>query len=299
MTHPAGAIGPNDAEAGASNLPNAERYPHAQMAEIIKRKPCEYLDREGHRGAGCLLEFEVNGGPGGSNRIYCDNCQVLAARHRSRKSYAKSPEASKKRGKARRRKIAEADGRDYRPMDTLQSCLYLDRAGKPGPNCIGMFKPKTGIQIYCDNCRPLAINKRQGAAAVAQYHADKEQFDIGGDPEACARHEQRLKRGKKSAAAYNKRLHDQIAEAKRQNALRPTDWFEKPIEYRIVGDALISREGHMGNQELADRLDASRILKCPYAATWKIALSRPGRAANFVSDVRKWMRRPGRTLIAK
>jgi len=92
---------------------------------------------------------------------------------------------------------------------------------------------------------------------------------------------------------------DQIAEAKRLKALRPTDWFEKPIEYRIIGDLLISREGHMGNRELAERLDASRILKCPYAATWKIALSRPGRATNFVSDVRKWMQRPGRTLTAK
>ena len=82
-------------------------------------------------------------------------------------------------------------------------------------------------------------------------------------------------------------------------AARPADWMKKPIEYRIIGGELTSIDGQMGNRELAQRLDLSRIIKCPYASTWTIALSGAGRAANYISDIRKWMKRPGKTLTTK
>jgi hypothetical protein len=257
------------------------------------RKQCEYRDREGHRGIGCLLEFEPNAGPGGSNRKHCDVCQKLKARDRGAAYVSSYPEKHRKRNRDQRQKAAEAAGRVYRPMDELRVCLYRDRAGNPGPNCIGMFKPRTGGQIFCDKCRPLAINKRQSAAATAQYHADKEQFDIGGDSEACARHKQRLKQGKKSAAAYHERQRLELAALRAQK--RPADWSEKPIEWRIIATELFCQETYMSNQELAERLDGSRIVTCPktYGESWEIALGRSGKAIaiNYISDIRKWANR--------
>jgi hypothetical protein len=200
------------------------------------KRPCEYRDREGNRGAGCLLEFELNGGQGGSNRRHCDACQKLAARDRGAAYVTAHPEKYRKSCRDQRQKAAEAAGRDYRPMDELQPCLYRDRAKKPGPNCIGMFKPKTGGQIFCDNCRPLAVNKRQSAAAAVHYRADKVQFVIGGDPEACARHKRRLERGKKSAAAYHERQRAELAALRKQAVFGKI--FEKlknkPVSWRLI-----------------------------------------------------------------
>jgi DNA-directed RNA polymerase specialized sigma24 family protein len=80
---------------------------------------------------------------------------------------------------------------------------------------------------------------------------------------------------------------------------RPDDWDDVPIEWRIVGGELLSRKEYMSNEELAERLDGSRILRCPYATNWKTALTRPSRAANFISEVRAWVNRPGRSLRKK
>ena len=82
-------------------------------------------------------------------------------------------------------------------------------------------------------------------------------------------------------------------------AARPDDWDDAPIEWRIIGGELLSRKVYMSNDELAERLDGSRILRCPYANDWKTAVSRPGRAANFISEVRAWVNRPGRSLRKK
>jgi hypothetical protein len=85
-----------------------------------------------------------------------------------------------------------------------------------------------------------------------------------------------------------------------KKAWRPADWDEKPIEWRIIGTELLSRESYMSNEELAGRLDTSRIKMCPYAATWSIALARSdGAAIKLVSKVRKWVNRPGRTPAEK
>jgi hypothetical protein len=83
-------------------------------------------------------------------------------------------------------------------------------------------------------------------------------------------------------------------------ASRPADWSKKTIEYRIIATELLSSEGYMSNEELGERLDASRILRCPYAETWKIALtSSAGAAVQLVYKVRKWVSRPGRTPAEK
>jgi hypothetical protein len=79
--------------------------------------------------------------------------------------------------------------------------------------------------------------------------------------------------------------------SKLASAWRPVDWWDKPTDYRILATELMARDG-MTNRELAERLDGSRILKCPYAATWKDALSTRGFLL-LVNNVRKWIKRQG------
>ena len=79
--------------------------------------------------------------------------------------------------------------------------------------------------------------------------------------------------------------------SKLATAWRPVDWWDKPTDYRILATELMARDG-MTNRELAERLDGSRILKCPYAATWKDALSTRGFLL-LVNNVRKWIKRQG------
>ncbi len=80
----------------------------------------------------------------------------------------------------------------------------------------------------------------------------------------------------------------------------PTDWKEKSIEWRIIGTELLLQSNHIGNEEVGRRLDKSRILRCPYADTWEIALSSDPKtkslaATKLVGYVRKWVDRPGKT----
>jgi hypothetical protein len=80
--------------------------------------------------------------------------------------------------------------------------------------------------------------------------------------------------------------------ARRAARWRPLDWNDKPIEWRIIGNELLSQRAYMNNDELADRLDTSRILKCPYALIWKDALNTRGFLL-LVNKVRKWVKRQG------
>jgi hypothetical protein len=188
------------------------------------KRPCKYLDREGNRGAGCLLEFELNGGQGGSNRRHCDNCQKLAAKDRSAAHRAsEDPQKRNNRQRDRRRKIARAAGRGYRTMKSMQPCKYRDSEGNPSKTCRGKFTPRSGIQIYCENCRPLARRDRQKVAALALYHADAKEYKAGRRGKAFARHEARLKRGRKSAANFHGRLRAQLARIKNG------DYVLKPV----------------------------------------------------------------------
>jgi hypothetical protein len=80
--------------------------------------------------------------------------------------------------------------------------------------------------------------------------------------------------------------------AKLAEAWRPDDWREKPLEWRIIGNELLSRPGYMSNVELAKRLDQARASFCPYGETWleSVALQE---CVKFINKIRKWVQRPG------
>jgi hypothetical protein len=65
-------------------------------------------------------------------------------------------------------------------------------------------------------------------------------------------------------------------------AWRPADWYDRPIDWRIIGTELLSKPS-MSNRELGKRLDSSRLIKCPYATTWEIGLTRDGPGPNYVT----------------
>jgi hypothetical protein len=197
------------------------------------RKACEYRDREGNLSAGCLLEFEPNAGRGGSNRKHCDVCKTLAARDRGAAHVSRHSERHSKRNRDQRRRAAEDDGRVYRPMDRLQPCLYLDRAGKPGPHCLREFTPKTGGQIYCDNCRPLARRDRQAKAALQLYRDLKAQRKAG---EASPGYEKRLQWGRTSAANYHERQRKLATQGKILAAVASMNSLRQKIAMALLID---------------------------------------------------------------
>lgn len=90
------------------------------------------------------------------------------------------------------------------------------------------------------------------------------------------------------------------AAKRRQVAWRPSDWTNKPIEWRIIGTELLVHD-YISNEELGALLDASRILTCPkkYGERWGAALS-PDKGTNskaateLVRQIRLWVRKPGR-----
>ena len=85
-----------------------------------------------------------------------------------------------------------------------------------------------------------------------------------------------------------------------RGAQRPKDWWDKPLDWRIIGGELLSREGPMSNLELGERLDVSRILSCPYHGDgWETALGRVKRAVDYVWEIRRWVNRPAKKLSAK
>jgi hypothetical protein len=79
-------------------------------------------------------------------------------------------------------------------------------------------------------------------------------------------------------------------------AQRPTGWDAKPIEWRIIGTELLLEVGYLSNKQLAARLDESKILRCPYADTWRAAAADENNRGFvlFISKVRKWVNKPGR-----
>jgi len=87
---------------------------------------------------------------------------------------------------------------------------------------------------------------------------------------------------------------------------RPADWHTKPIDWRIIGNELLS-EPYISNIELGRRLDSSRLLDCPYGEeprSWKKALSSNKATLNraaikLVNEVRKWVGRQGKIAVSK
>jgi hypothetical protein len=136
--------------------------------------------------------------------------------------------------------------------------------------------PKRG---FCKDCKKkLGGNNRIGYCKACRKIRFAEQ-----DRDAAA---------KRTAAA--------LADLRTKAAARPVNWWEKIIDWRIIGEELLSREGPMSNQELGERLDASRILKCPYHSDgWETALGRIKRAMDFVSEIRTWVKRPAKGVSRK
>jgi len=160
----------------------------------------------------------------------CDNCRNLAAHDRSAAYAATHQEEQSKRNKRARQKAAEAAGRQYREMTNMQLCLYRDREGKPSPDCLVEFMPKSGIQMYCKNCRRLALNQRQAAAKLTQYRTDKAVNN--------ARYKKHLEWGKKSVKAYHARQRKLRGDWKilQETKSMPSSW------QRIVPILMVHRD---------------------------------------------------------
>jgi hypothetical protein len=76
-------------------------------------------------------------------------------------------------------------------------------------------------------------------------------------------------------------------------AWRPKDWDDKPIDWRIIATELFSKP-RMSNEELAERLDTSRIFgQCPYGPNWKVAMKEKN-CSEFIRKIRVWVKRPGK-----
>jgi hypothetical protein len=92
-------------------------------------------------------------------------------------------------------------------------------------------------------------------------------------------------------------LTAKLAEAKRLKATAlPTDWSTKPEGWVFIGLILLQRD-YMSNDELAVCLDASKGPACHYSedGSWGI-ITRPGRAANYITAIRRWVGRPGKSI---
>ncbi len=76
----------------------------------------------------------------------------------------------------------------------------------------------------------------------------------------------------------------------------PDDWRTKPAEDVFIGLILLQR-AYMTNDELATALEASGGPPCQYSedGSWD-CITRPGPAANRISKIRKWVRKPGRGI---
>jgi hypothetical protein len=107
----------------------------------------------------------------------------------------------------------------------------------------------------------------------------------------------RLRTSPAIAAGVTDRLWS-VEAAVLAQAKRPADCWAKSWLGREIGGHLLSREGYMSNQELAERLDASG-LPCRYADDWETALSRMPTAMNYVGEIRKWVHRPGKSPSKK
>jgi hypothetical protein len=79
--------------------------------------------------------------------------------------------------------------------------------------------------------------------------------------------------------------------AKLAAAYRPYDWNEKPIEWRIIGNELLSQSS-MSNAHLAECLDGARIIVCPYGKSWREAV-REKACSEFFRKIRAWVKKPG------
>ena len=143
--------------------------------------------------------------------------------------------------------------------------------------------------------------------AAKKYHADpvaanqKQRAWLDKDPKNRENAHEANKR-------WRERNHQKLTDEARIHATelralakigrsQPADWMGKPTDWRIIGSELLSKE-HMSNKELAARLDASRIAKCPYGDTWQASV-RERSCEKFINQIRGWVKRPGRVAESK
>ncbi len=142
------------------------------------------------------------------------------------------------------------------------------------------------------------INRRQRA----QHAANRDERNAQQRTARAADPERFKKYAQKSYARHQKE-RTEYARQRRAAAWRPADWDTKPIEWRIIGTELLSQE-YISNEDLGARLDSSRLLTCPYGDNWKSALSstkatKRETATNLIGEIRKWVKRPGRSAANK
>ncbi len=126
-----------------------------------------------------------------------------------------------------------------------------------------------------------AFQKSESTRRHERHEANKEKENEAGR----VRYQKDLKasRAKSREKQTNMRL---------RASQRPADWLEKPTDWRVIGTELLSK-GSMSNKQLAARLDASRIVKCPYGDTWESSV-KARRFEKFINQIRGWVKRPGR-----
>jgi hypothetical protein len=195
------------------------------------------------------------------------------------------------------------------------------------PACGKTFEPHQFDQVYCSRCSRRGGLPPRPEELKCAFCGETFKPRTRRDEKYCSRkcrngqfykaHHDRVLASKaqwkknhpeqtrKDANKYRERYPEKIKENNRkQGELRraaikafrakPTDWDDRPIDWRIIATELLSVPGYMSNATLAVRLDRARLLgKCPYGDSWEIALSSAGRAANYISEIRKWVRRPG------
>jgi hypothetical protein len=90
-----------------------------------------------------------------------------------------------------------------------------------------------------------------------------------------------------------KMWQERLAATKAANRL-PDDWWKKPLIWRFTADILLSSDEPISNRKLGQELDATQLIRCPYADTWEAALSGKSYAATvLVMKIRKWIKKPG------
>ena len=144
-----------------------------------------------------------------------------------------------------------------------------------------------------------------------KYHGDgpgDEAAEAFRESESERRHERHEANKEQENKQQRNRYHDNLpvsraksrekqAKIRQRARLHPADWMEKPTDWRVIGTELLSSE-HMSNKQLAARLDASRIVKCPYGDTWTASVT-DRRFEKLVNLVRGWVKRPGRVAESK
>jgi hypothetical protein len=144
------------------------------------------------------------------------------------------------------------------------------------------------------------VNKRKSEKMKAHWKVKKDAHSAAirkgaNKPQAKKRRSAASKR----AMANNPALANRLGERNKQlwASRRPADWMEKPTDWRVIGTELLLKES-MSNKELAARLDASRIAKCPYGDTWQASVKERG-FEKFINQIRGWVRRPGKAGESK